>query len=168
MDQPVERAIDAPEMVRVKRIEAGSLFSLIAAAVFSLFVPLILFGGVLAFFGVSSIGLGAIHLRFGNVGLPGLLSALVTAPIFSLVVSVAVWIVLYAAFSFGVFPDRLPSNMSRLRNKGPNQALRRMAPFLGETEAMSHEEGGRRGNVVPSTPAAGRHRSRGKRIINFQ
>ena len=77
--------------IRIKRIKAGSLFSLIFVAIFSVFVPLILFCGVLALFGFRTV----FENSYPVFGLKGLLTALVMAPFFSLIFSVIIWICMY-------------------------------------------------------------------------
>ena len=91
MDYPLERTIDDTRTIHLKRIKAGSLFKLIATAVFSVLVPLIVFFGVLALFGFRTI-----HVNFHPVfGMQGLLASLVLAPLSSLFFSVIAWIAIY-------------------------------------------------------------------------
>jgi hypothetical protein len=92
----MEKALDPSltkntQKISIKRIAAGSLFSLVSAASFSLLVPLILFFGVLSFFGFKTI-----HVNFHPVvGLQGFLTSLVMAATFPLAFSIFVWITLY-------------------------------------------------------------------------
>jgi hypothetical protein len=91
MDYPLENTIDDSQKIRVRRIKAGSLFKLVAIAIFSVFIPLSIFFGVLALFGFRTV-----YLNHQQVfGLEGLIAAIIMAPIFSFVVSIMAWLVLY-------------------------------------------------------------------------
>ena len=91
MDYPLERTVDDTPKIRVRRIKAGSLFQLVAAAAFSVFIPLFVFFGILAFFGFNTIFVN--HRQV--YGVEGLIAALIMAPFFSLFISVVGWIALY-------------------------------------------------------------------------
>jgi hypothetical protein len=91
MDYPLEHTIDDAQQICIKRIKAGSLFKLVASATFSFFVPLIVFFGILALFGFPTI---RVNFR-PVVGIQGLLTALIMAPFFSLILSVIVWVAMY-------------------------------------------------------------------------
>lgn len=91
MDYPLERTIDATPKIRVKRIKAGSLFMLVTAGICSVFIPLIIFFGILALFGCETIHINSRAV----VGLAGLVDAIFMVPFFSLFFSVFVWLCLY-------------------------------------------------------------------------
>jgi len=100
MDYPLDHTVDDSSKIRIRRIKAGSLFRLVAAAAFSVFIPLIVFFGILAFFGFDTIFVN--HRQV--YGVEGLIAALIMAPIFSLFISVVGWIALYVGiFIWGHF-----------------------------------------------------------------
>jgi len=100
MDHPLEHTIDESKKITLRRIKAASLFTLVATGVFSLFVPLIIFFGILAIFGFRTI-----HVNLQPVvGLPGFMASLVMAPLVSLFLSIFIWIVLYLGIRiWGIF-----------------------------------------------------------------
>lgn len=77
--------------IRLRRIKAGSLFKLIFLATASVFVPMIVFFGILALFGAKTIMVSGEPVT----GIKGLVSALIMAPIFSLLFSLFGWIGAY-------------------------------------------------------------------------
>lgn len=91
MDYPLDHTIDDSRKIRIRRIKAGSLFRLVAAAAFSVFIPLFVFLGILALFGFRTIFVN--HRQV--YGIEGLIAALIMAPIFSTIVSVLGWVALY-------------------------------------------------------------------------
>ena len=91
MDHPLERTIDDTPKNRVRRIKAGSLFTLAAAGVCSVFIPLFIFFGILALFGCETVHFNG----YPVFGIAGLIAALIMAPIFSFIFSVIVWLGLY-------------------------------------------------------------------------
>jgi hypothetical protein len=100
MDYPLEHTVDDAQKIRIRRIKAGSLFQLVAAAVFTIIVPLFIFFGILALFGFDTV-----HVNRRQVhGVEGLIYALIMAPIFSLILSVIGWLILYVGvFIWGHF-----------------------------------------------------------------
>jgi hypothetical protein len=91
MNSPLESTISNPNSIRIKRIKAGSLFNFLITACFTAFVPLFLLAGILALFGG--------HVVWVNnesvIGINGLLVALVMIPVFSLVFSILLWLLIY-------------------------------------------------------------------------
>lgn len=77
--------------IRLRRIKAGSLFKLVLFSNSAIFVPLIVFFGVLAFFGAKTVALSGEHVT----GLKGLITALIMAPFFTLFFSLFAWIGAY-------------------------------------------------------------------------
>ena len=73
--------------IRLRRIKAGSLFKLIFLATSSVFVPVIVFFGVLALFGARTVTVSGEHVT----GIMGLVASLVMAPLFSLFFSLFGW-----------------------------------------------------------------------------
>ncbi len=115
MDYPLDHTIDDSQKIRIRRIKAGSLFRLVAAAAFCVFVPLIVFMGILALFGFRTVLVNH-HQVYG---IEGLIAALVMAPIFSLMISVLGWAVLYAGiFIWGRFKPITISYVSAEQAKG--------------------------------------------------
>lgn len=100
MDYLLEKTIDESQKIRVRRIRAGSLFQLVAAAIFSVFVPLFVFFGICALFGFRTV-----YVNHHQVyGIDGLVAALIMAPIFSLILSAFAWVTLYVGiFIWGYF-----------------------------------------------------------------
>ena len=91
METPHDANLNDTQKICIRRIKAGSLFSLILCAIFSLFVPVIVFCGILALFGFKTV-----QVDFPPVvGLQGLLTSLVMAPTFSLIFSIIVWVAMY-------------------------------------------------------------------------
>ena len=114
MDYPLEHTVDDAQKIRIRRIKAGSLFQLVAAAAFSVFVPLFVFLGILAFFGCDTIFVNRHHVY----GVAGLIAALIMAPIFSLLISVAGWFALYVGiFIWGHFTPITISYVSAAKPK---------------------------------------------------
>jgi hypothetical protein len=73
---------------------------LVAAAAFSVFVPLFVFAGILALFGFRTVFVSH-HQAYG---IEGLIAALIMAPIFSTIASVIGWVALYVgSFIWGHF-----------------------------------------------------------------
>jgi hypothetical protein len=100
MDYPLDHTIDDSQKIRIRRIKAGSLFRLVAAAAFSVFIPLFVFAGILALFGFRTVFVSH-HQVYG---IEGLIAALIMAPMFSTVVSVIGWVALYLGiFIWGHF-----------------------------------------------------------------
>jgi hypothetical protein len=77
--------------ITVKRFKAGSMFKLVFVATGAIFFPLIVFFGVLAFFGAKTVSVSGEHVT----GFKGLVAALILAPIFTLIVSLFAWIGAY-------------------------------------------------------------------------
>ena len=100
MDYPLEHTIDDSRKIRIRRIKAGSLFRLVAAAAFSVFIPLYVFLGILALFGFRTI-----FVNYHQVyGIQGLIAALAMVPIFAMTVSVVGWVGLYVGIgTWGYF-----------------------------------------------------------------
>lgn len=95
MDYPLDHTIDDTQAIHIKRIAPGSLFKLVAVSVFSVFVPLFVFFGILALFGFKTV-----RVNYQTVvGLNGLIAAVIMAPMFSAAASVIGWIVLYVGIS---------------------------------------------------------------------
>jgi hypothetical protein len=91
MDYPLEHTVNDTKTVRIKRIKAGSLFTFVATAIASFFIPLIVFCGVLSLFGFKTI-----HVNGHPVtGVDGFLASLFMAPLFSIILSIIVWFALY-------------------------------------------------------------------------
>jgi len=100
MDYPLDHTVDDSRKIRIRRIKAGSLFQLVAAAAFSVIFPSFVFFGILAFFGFNTIFVNH-HQVYG---VEGLIAALIMAPFFSLFISVAGWLALYVGiFIWGHF-----------------------------------------------------------------
>jgi hypothetical protein len=91
MDYPLERTVSDTKSIRIKRIKAGSLFMLLATAISSILVPLIVFLGVLSLFGFQTV-----HVNYQPVvGVEGLLASLIMAPLFSFFLSIIAWVIIY-------------------------------------------------------------------------
>jgi hypothetical protein len=100
MDYPLDHTIDCSQEIRIRRIKAGSLFRLVAAAAFSVFIPLFVCCGMLALFGFKTIFVNH-HQVYG---IAGLIAALIMAPMFSTTISVGAWAALYVGiFIWGHF-----------------------------------------------------------------
>src|SRR5512141_25837 len=91
MDYPLDHTVDDSQKIRIRRIKAGSLFRLVAAAAFSVLVPVFVFLGILALFGCRTVLVN--HRQV--YGVEGLIAALIMAPIFSTIFSVLGWMALY-------------------------------------------------------------------------
>ena len=91
MDYPLEHTIDESPRILARRIKAGSLFKLVTIGVFTVMIPLFVFFGVLALFGFKTVNVNHQPVY----GFAGLFAAIIMAPIFSLLLSVLGWIVLY-------------------------------------------------------------------------
>lgn len=91
MDYPLESTIHDSNSIRINRIKAGSLFNFFITSSFTSFVPLFLLAGVTALFGG--------HVVWVNnesvTGITGFFAALVMAPIFSLIFSILLWLLIY-------------------------------------------------------------------------
>ena len=86
--------------IRLRRIKAGSLFKLVLLTSSAIFMPMIIFFGVLAFFGAKTVSVSGEHVT----GLKGLISAVIMAPIFTLVLSLFAWVGAYIGIrAFGSF-----------------------------------------------------------------
>ena len=77
--------------IRLRRIKAGSLFKLVLLSSAAVFIPMIIFFGVLAFFGAKTVSLSGEHVT----GLKGLITALVMAPFFTIFFSLFAWVGAY-------------------------------------------------------------------------
>src|SRR5690242_13646425 len=77
--------------IHVRRIKAGSMFKLVFLATAAVFVPMIVFFGVLAFFGARSVTLSGQYVT----GVKGLVTSLVLAPVFTLLFSLFAWVGAY-------------------------------------------------------------------------
>lgn len=92
--------VDNVRKVRLRRVKAGSLFKLVLLANSSIFIPMIVFFGVLAFFGAQTVTLSGEHVT----GVKGLMTALILAPFFTLFFSLFAWIGAYLGIRvFGYF-----------------------------------------------------------------
>ena len=86
--------------IRFRRIKAGSLFKLVFIASGTVFIPMFIFFGILALFGAKTVTVANEPVT----GIMGLLSALIMAPIFTLLFAVVAWIGAYIGIRiFGNF-----------------------------------------------------------------
>ena len=115
---------DAPSLmtdvrkIRLRRIKAGSLFKLVLFSSSAIFVPMIVFFGVLAFFGAKTVSISGEHVT----GVIGLIAALIMAPVFTVSFSLFAWVGVYIGIRlFGYFwpleIDYVPAN----EKSGPSQ-----------------------------------------------
>ncbi|MBI2496601.1 MAG: hypothetical protein HYV75_01265 [Opitutae bacterium] len=77
--------------IRLRRIKAGSLFKLVLLSSSAIFIPMIVFFGVLAFFGAKTVSFSGEHVT----GLKGLITALIMAPFFTIFFSLFAWVGAY-------------------------------------------------------------------------
>jgi len=77
--------------IRLRRIKAGSLFKLVLLASGTIFIPMILFFGVLALFGANTVTLSGKPVT----GIMGLVTAVIMAPFFTLFFAVFLWVGAY-------------------------------------------------------------------------
>jgi hypothetical protein len=86
--------------IRLRRIKAGSLFKLVLLSSSAVFIPMIVFFGVLAFFGAKTVTFSGEHVT----GMKGLVTALIMAPFFTPFFSLFAWIGAYVGIRvFGCF-----------------------------------------------------------------
>ena len=115
MDYPLEHAVDDSTKICVRSIKAGSLFVVVAASICSVFVPLFALVGILAAFGFETVHVNS-HPVFGAAGF---FTALIMAPVFSLILSIFVWGVLYIGIHiWGSFRPFTISYVSARKTKG--------------------------------------------------
>lgn len=89
-DTPSEFITDTRRIV-VRRFKAGSMFKLVLAGVSVFFGPMIIFFGVLAFFGAKTVQFSGEYVT----GIKGLTTALIMAPFFIGVLSLFGWLAAY-------------------------------------------------------------------------
>ncbi|MBI3886289.1 MAG: hypothetical protein HY302_11250 [Opitutae bacterium] len=77
--------------IRLRRIKAGSLFMLVLLSSSAVFIPMIVFFGVLAFYGAKTVSISGEYVT----GLKGLIAALIMAPLFTVLFSLFAWVGAY-------------------------------------------------------------------------
>lgn len=83
--------MSAPKTITLRRIKAGSVFKLVLLTTTTAFVPMILFFGVLAFFGAKTVSVSGEHVT----GVEGLISSVIMAPFFVVIFSLFAWLGAY-------------------------------------------------------------------------
>ena len=111
--------------IRLRRIKAGSLFKLVLLSSSAIFIPMIIFFGVLAFFGAKTVTFSGEHVT----GVKGLITALIMAPFFTLFFSLFAWIGAYIGIRvFGYFWPLELEYVPVEERKEPNQTPEPTAP----------------------------------------
>ena len=106
--------------IRLRRIKAGSLFKLVFLSSSAIFIPMIVFFGVLAFFGAKTVTFSGEQVT----GVKGLVTALIMAPFFTLFFSLFAWIGAYIGIR--IFARFWPLELEYVpaeERKTPNQTL---------------------------------------------
>ena len=92
--------MNTPQRIHLRRIKAGSLFKLVFVATATVFVPAILFLGVLALCGANTVVISGRYVT----GVKGLLAAVLLTPLFTVLFSLFAWFVVYMGIrSWGHF-----------------------------------------------------------------
>jgi hypothetical protein len=79
------------QSIQFKRIKAGSLFKFIFIVTASIMIPFLILCGIAAFFGANTVTVNQKYVT----GIWGLVSALIMAPIFSVVFAGITWLFAY-------------------------------------------------------------------------
>ena len=115
MPQPVTDV----SKIRLRRIKAGSLFKLVLISSSTIFVPMILFFGILAYFGAKTVSLSGEYVT----GVTGLITALIMAPFFTVLFSLFAWVGAYIGIRiFGYFRPLELEYVPAEEKTEPNQA----------------------------------------------
>jgi hypothetical protein len=84
-------AVGDTRRISIRRIKSGSVFKLVFASVATVFVPMMLLFGVLAFFGADTVSVSGEHVK----GVKGLVASIIMAPIFVVIFSLFGWLGAY-------------------------------------------------------------------------